>query len=273
MEQDINKRTARRYTVCRFWLLFIFIGTILNTITMLAPSRLSLPISSYTSWMMIWVCDQIAIETAAENVATYLAYGAVLALMSVIPYIFAFILSGKRLGWMKAGLALYVADAFILIMDFIGQTSIQYIVFYSIMLAVHILGIVSLSLGVYWGGKVIRPTYGRGVFGGFGGGYGYGHGDGAFSTIRTVCLFRDNNAAFYDIVFAYHINGRPAGELADGETKFLMVDGNYQRLVISADGCIPLEVVIPAGVQNTTYSIGAYITQSGEIGIVATKII
>ena len=53
------------------------------------------------------------------------------------------------------------------------------------------------------------------------------------------------------------------GAIRPGETKIIMIDGNYQRLVVTASGCLPVEVVIPAGGENSTYALrGEYLASN-----------
>lgn len=154
---------------------------------------------------------------------------------------------------------LYLIESILSLSFFISSILTEDFVFYLAMFAIHLVGITVLSFALYYGGRIFpkRPKYG----------YNEPFGNGAFSTLRTLCLVYDERNSYTSVTFTYHINGVETGQLSYGQTGIAVVDGNYQRIVVTAPGCQQKETVLPAGTENASLGLGTYLDDRGEICI------
>ena len=254
------------YTAGRFLFLYLFVSG-LASILVYATLGVFIPLLSGFSMNSLLSAELMYLEAlemgglTAEESGMFLALGIVVSCAELIPYLLTFILAGKYFGWMKAGFVIYLIDtlvAFLLLISDIGAGAAS-APFYIPFILLHLLALGLAGFALYAGGNIF-PKRAYAYAGAYQAG---GFGNGAFSTLRTLCLIYDGNS-YKNTTFTYYINGSPQGTLSQGQTRIIMLDGNYQRIVVSADGCHSKETVVPAGADNVSFTVGVILNDRGE---------
>ncbi len=253
------------YTASRFTFLYVFVSG-LAAVIVYACLGLYIPLLSGFSMNSLLSAEMMYLEAVTkegllEGEATvFLVTGIVVAIAELVPYLLAFILSGKHYGWTKAGALIYLIDtglSFLLLFVDIGEGAADPL-YYVPFILIHIAVMGAIGFCLYAGGQVF-PKKQYAYSAPFGA---QSFGNGAFGTVRTLCIM--TSASQHDAAFTYHINGATLGIVSPGQTRIVMLDGNYQRLVVTAPGCIPKETVIPAGSENVSFSLCIILNDKGE---------
>ena len=142
-------RNAANYKNSRIHLLIVVICSLIN-IPALFFLPVYFPFSAFIPQLLTAFGAQVSVLLGSAAVAVV---GAVLAAVSLVPYILCFIFSKKRLGWMIAGLVLYALDTLfffiaciptLLLGDSVNPLEVIF----------HLLIIFFLSYGVFYGVKM-----------------------------------------------------------------------------------------------------------------------
>lgn len=260
-----NKEFFKKtYNISRYLFLYLFVAGVVSVIVY-GFSGYFIPLLNAFSANSLLYGEALYQEavTAGELTAEegmYFVYGAIYAaILELIPFLLAFIFSKKSYGWMKIGFFLYAIDTFVAVMLLIanvgGSSASPW--FFILLLILHIPVLGALGFALYAGSKFFPKRI-----------YGYGgphqcYGNGAFATVRTLCLTYDVNT-YENADFTYYINGSQQGTLSFGQTRIILLDGNYQRIVLTAPGCISCETVVSAGTCDVTYTVGVVFNDKGE---------
>jgi len=131
-----------RYKSMRWTLLIILVLSALNVFSLLSDTYFLF--STYLSQILSIVGVSLYRESGE---IFYFVFCAILALISLVPYLLCFIFSKKRVGWMIGALAFFALDSVIFVIDLISYPMIESI--FDIIIRIYAL--VSLALAVKYG--------------------------------------------------------------------------------------------------------------------------
>lgn len=197
----------------------------------------------------------------------------IIALITLIPYLLAFIFSKKRLGWMIAGLVLFSLDFALFAYDIIFAIAAgEFIVSSIIEIIIRPIVLVELILAVVAGAKakdiqdIAVPeaaalgTDAQGVLGEVG--------EAENAITRTVNVSRIKKLVGCGVLIDIFVDDQKQITLPNGEKGDLHVNGGCHVIRASAAGLESSMVTIPEG--ETDVSLVCYITM-GKINIGYTK--
>ena len=196
----------------------------------------------------------------------------IIALITLIPYLLAFIFSKKRLGWMIAGLVLFSLDFALFAYDIIFAIAAgEFYVSSIIEIIIRPIVLVELILAVVAGAKakdIVVPeaaaaapgTDAQGVLGEVG--------EAENAITRTVNVSRIKKLVGCGVLIDIFVDDQKQITLPNGEKGDLHVNGGRHVIRASATGLESSMVTIPEG--ETDVSLVCYITM-GKINIGYTK--
>ncbi len=262
--KDNKEFFKKTYNIGRYLFLYLFVAGVVSVIVYgcsgyFIPLLNAFSVNSLLYGEVLYQEAVTAGELTADESAYFIVAAIYAAIIELVPFLLVFIFSKKSYVWMKIGFFLYAIDTFIAIMLLIANVggSAASPWFFILLLILHVPLLGALGYALYAGSKFFPKRV-----------YGYGgphqcYGNGAFATVRTLCLIYDFNT-YQNTDFTYHINGSQQGTLSSGQTRIILLDGNYQRIVVSAPGCVSCETVVPAGTCDVTYTVGVVFNDNGE---------
>lgn len=131
-----------RYKSMRWTLLIILVLSALNVFSLLIDTYFLF--STYLSQILSIVGVSLYRESGE---IFYFVFCAILALISLVPYLLCFIFSKKRVGWMIGALAFFALDSVIFVIDLISYPMIESV--FDVIIRIYAL--VSLALAVKYG--------------------------------------------------------------------------------------------------------------------------
>lgn len=252
-----------RYKQGRYAILITMIMSVINIFSIIFTETYFL-YSTYTSQLFM----AVAYEFFKESGDTiYIVTGAILAVITIIPFLLCFIFSKKKTGWMTAALVLFSIDSLLLLFSFSLSMLVDIII--------HALILVVLASALRAGLKAKKEENQSDNL--------QVSSDGTVHTVedidnslidesqsfnegftwneysdvqRTLTIHRKKS--FYGCAIEVNIclNGKPVGTVKNKQSTTLTIDGNsYKLTIVSPTGGGSNEVEIPAGNESKEYDI------------------
>ncbi|MBQ4324944.1 MAG: hypothetical protein IJC29_04030 [Clostridia bacterium] len=255
-------KNESKYRTARLMLLLIVILSAVNVFAIALETRFLF--SSYFTQLLAEIGLVLYAETG--EIVLYIVF-AVIALISVVPYLVCWIFSGKkRAGWMIAALVLFSLDSVFFLIDYVFLfTSEQYVflISYTADLVIRAVALWYLAWGVKhgfsarWAAQNAQgaqqqenPAYMTAdapV-------QGEAQDAAAASVTRQITVTRQKSFAGAALRLICQLDGVQVAALKLGETATFSADGaSHELLIFAGKGGSVEGVTIPAGTQNRSY--------------------
>lgn len=273
--KEYNNLPEVRYKNARVSLLIILFMSFINVF--------SIVFGDYYFVFSSYITSSIGVAGAvlyyeSGKYAIFLVATVLVAVISLLPYLFCWIFSKKHYGWLIASLVLFSIDSALLLVDSIGLMASGS--FYNILdIVIHAYVIVSLALGVAGALKNKNAVSGNNQVANEtaicenlqnGENENLQNGENATaensesvednlqnydSVLRTITLNRKK--AFYGCAVKLQcvVDGKQSVILKNGQTVQIEIDGNSHNLTIQGGLLVSKTIIIPSGSSNLTYDI------------------
>lgn len=244
-----------KYKNARVNLLLVVIFSAINVFSILFTNTYFL----FSAFIPQLITEVGAIMYQESGVALFAVVASVLSLVTVVPYLLAWIFSKKNVGWMIAATVLYTVDTLLFLGTFISLI-MQGEIFGIADIVFHAWVIFSLISAVVYGlrasnEKEVSPAEGSNAFA-FGNAAGTpeaGQQDGA---TRMLTVTREKKFAGSAIQFICFVNGQELFRLKNGETKAAEVPASAFELgFMLANEMASDKVTVRAGDTSIAYSV------------------
>ena len=236
-----------KYKNMRLMILLTLIFSLVNCVTVLAIDTFYY-FSAYLPLVFIATGVNFYVGT---GMMIFYVVAVVLALVTLIPYLLAYIFSKKQVGWMIAALVLFSVDTLLLLVDVIVAFSSALL----ICLLFHVYIIVMLAMGVKYG-KLVKQEK---------------------EAAQAAAPYADPYAAQMDgaetastdaIPFECYVGNRPVFSLKNGKSDSFEATGeSFVLRAGSSNGMVVGEITVPAGESNLTYEL------SMKMGMVTNSLV
>lgn len=270
MNKPLNPRLMQARTAYqryRIWLLCVFLFSVIN-VFMLVTSESYLLFSSYLALQIVAVGYTLAAELGDQ---LYVIVAAVLAVISVVPYLLCFIFSKKRVGWTVAGFVLFILDTLLLCYNaFITDPSL-----YITDIIIHLICVVTLGIAIVKH-KELRALEREAADEARAATEAVAADSEDFTEAerspyadcsRSLVITRKKAFAASLVIITCYIDGIAMATLKNGETVTLTVSGEAHKMIFCADSGTSDDILIPEGADPLAYTV------SCKTGMVDMKII
>lgn len=261
-----------KYKNMRLMILLTLIFSLVNCVTVLAIDTFYY-FSAYLPLVFIATGVNFYVGT---GMMIFYVVAVVLALVTLIPYLLAYIFSKKQVGWMIAALVLFSVDTLLLLVDVIVAFSSALL----ICLLFHVYIIVMLAMGVKYGKLVKQEKEAAQAAAPYADPYA-AQMDGAETastdeTIdnaaanvrRTITVIRKKSFNGCAIPFECYVGNRPVFSLKNGKSDSFEATGeSFVLRAGSSNGMVVGEITVPAGESNLTYEL------SMKMGMVTNSLV
>lgn len=250
-----------KYKNMRMMILVTLIFSLINCVSLLLANTFYL-FSAYIP--LVFISSGVSLYAETGLIAFYIV-ATVLAIVTLIPYLLAFIFSKKHLGWMIAALVIFSVDTLMLLVDALMTFDSALIV----CLLIHIYILVMLALGVKYGKLVKQEREAEMAAAG-------AHMDPyAMQTVegeaaveaevahnpaadvrRTITVIRKKSFVGCALPFDCYVGTRSVFSLKNGKSDTFEATGeSFVLRAGTSNGMVVGEVVVPEGADNLTYEI------------------
>ncbi len=255
----LNQKKAK-YSSARISILLIIILSVVNLFSIVFADSYFL-FSSYLTQLIGLFGGVFYIET---GILAYLIAGIALGIISLVPYLLCFIFSKNKTGWMIAAEVLFALDSLLFLVDFVplvlsGDMSML------VDLVIRIYALGSIGYGIKCGLDMKKLTAAEALATPAPGftvaeentpvGEPAAEADPALAGI-TRGLHIERRKAFYGCAATFRclVDGNPVGELKNGKSLDLTVDGNAHRITVAFSG-VESTADIPAGSESKSFAV------------------
>ena len=253
-----QSQSETKYKNMRLILLTMFILSAVNCISLVLMDTFFY-LSAYLPFVLIIQGYQYSVAYASY--AFYLVF-ALLALISIVPYLLCYIFSKKKVGWMIAALVMFSLDTLLNLADLLLAPS----VLTGVTLAFHVYVLVSLAMGVKYGldmkkeqaeGATVAPADPYGMYMQTPEAPVDGTAADAYADIRrTITVTRKKSFVGCAIPYAVYVDNRQVAMLKNGQTASFEVSGAAFTLRAgSTNGMLVGHIAVPAGMDHSNYEI------------------
>ncbi len=259
------RTTYHRY---RSWLIFIFIFSVINVISLVVSGVYFL----FSSYFALELAATGYLVSAELGTNIYLIVFAAIAILSVIPYLLCYIFSGRRVGWTVAGFVLFICDTVFLCYSAFSTDPSYFLTD----IIFHVICVAMLGIAIVKGRELKalemeeaeKLSAAREDAQSEGENEGEADAESAFTGFtRTVTVTRVKKLAAAMTPITCFIDGVPVAAFKNGETHSLTVNGTEHKMIfVALNGTSP-EVIIPEGADNIAYNLTC------KVGMVDLKLI
>lgn len=249
-----------KYKNMRLVLLMTLILSVVNCVSVLVADTFFY----FSAYLPLLLIIFGASYTAYTGAAVFYIIFAVLALLTLVPYLLCYIFSKKHVGWMIAALALFSVDTVLLLVDLITAFDTAWLICFLI----HLYVIFTLAMGVKYGLAVkkekaadaatedtyVQPdeAYVPDVDG--------SHTEPVDNTLaearRTITVIRKKSFVGCAVTFACYADNRQVFTLKNGKTDVFEATGeSFVLRAGDAGGLVTGEIPVPAGTDNLTFEV------------------
>ena len=252
-----------RYNQGRYTLLFTIIMSAVNIFSIIFAETYFL-YSTYMSQFIMSVAYWLFHDT---GLTYYIIVGAILSVISIIPYLLCYIFSKKRIGWMIAAVAMFSIDTIWVLIDF-NLEMIGNIIIHAIILIV----LIGALIAGFKAKKAVNQQDNIQISSdgtihtednadsslvdesqSFNGNFEWNE----YSDIqRTITINRKKSFYGCGVLSTICLNGEPVGAVKNKQSTTIKIDGNsYKLTTVAPGGGGSNEVIIPAGEASKEYDI------------------
>lgn len=258
-----------KYKSARTSLLLVLVFSAINVFSIALADTYFL-FSSYFSFTLSAIGSTLYAETG--SMVLFVVF-ALLALVSLVPYLLCYIFSKNRPGWMIAALVLFSVDTLLLLLDFaarllIGDLSVIIDVLF------HIYAIVCLAIAVKHGlaakktpAPEAAPTAPLITANGEVAAADAVVADEATLVARTIVIQRKKGYVGCAVALRCYLDGVQVGELKNGAKLELTTSGAAHELMLMTPAGDAATATVSAGDEGHCYTV------SMKMGMTATKLI
>lgn len=261
-------QSETKYKNMRLMILTMFILSAVNCITLVLMDTFFY-FSAYLPFVLIMV--GYGISLTYETMAFYIVM-AVLAIISIVPYLLCYIFSKKHVGWMIAALAMFSADTVLLLVDLVTAPD----ALLAVTLIFHVYIVVTLAMGVKYGLDVKKERLAAETVPAdpytapvdpYTADASMAASDGYAEVIRTITVVRKKSFVGCAIPIAVYAGNRQVAMLKNGEsTTFEATGETFLLRAGSTNGMVVGHVQVPVGTENAAYEI------SMKMGMVTNRL-
>ncbi len=249
-----------KYKNMRLMLLMTLILSVVNCVSVLVADTFFY----FSAYLPLLLIIFGASYTAYTGAAIFYIIFAVLALLTLVPYLLCYIFSKKNVGWMIAALAIFSLDTVLLLGDLVTAFDTAWLICFLI----HLYVIFTLAMGVKYGLAVkkekaadaaaadtyVQPdeAYVPDVDG--------SHTEPVDNTLaearRTITVIRKKSFVGCAVAFACYAGNRQVFMLKNGKTDVFEATGeSFVLRAGDAGGLVTGEILVPAGTDNLTFEV------------------
>lgn len=255
-----NNLPETRFKNARVSLLIVLVLSFVNIFLILFTDAYFL-FSSYITSLVSATGAVMYYESGKQII--FLIATLVLAIITILPYLFCYLFSKKRVAWLIVALVLFAIDSGILLVNTIGLFSEGNISGISDII-MHVYVLVSLALGVSAGLKMkntasndasatteevqnIEPTMQQVVSNEYS--------EELASVSRVMTITRKKSFYGCAVKFDCILDGNKVGFLKNGGTVEVNVDGNAHQLIVKGGMLVSKMVEISAGSESVNLNV------------------
>ena len=263
MQRDAKYKSARAS------LIMILVASVINIFSIAFADSYFL-FSSYFTTLLAALGATLYVETGF--MALFVVF-ALLALVSLVPYLLCFIFSKKHPGWMIAALVLFSLDTLLLLLDFVAALLIGD---FSMLIdmAFHVYAIVCLALAVKHGlaakkapAPEAAPAAPLITADGEVAAADADAADEATLVARTIVIQRKKGYVGCAVALRCYLDGVQVGELKNGAKLELTTSSSAHELMLMTPAGDAATATVSAGDEGHCYTV------SMKMGMTATKLI
>ncbi len=261
-----------KYKNMRLMILLTLIFSLVNCVSVLALDTFYY-FSAYIP--LVFIATGVNFYGGTGMMVFYVV-AVVLALVTLVPYLLAYIFSKKQVGWMIAALVIFSVDTLMLLVDVVLAFNVALL----ICLLFHVYIIVMMAMGVKYGKLVKQEREAEQAAGIHADPYaaqingtetaveGEITDNAAADVRRTITVIRKKSFSGCAIPFECYVGNRPVFALKNGKSDTFEATGeSFVLRAGSSNGMVVGEVIVPAGESDLTYEL------SMKIGMVTNSLV